>query len=56
MNKHFKLKNSLCDATDISEYSDFSRVKMCGKEIKNFKKIMALQFKVSINIASGVVL
>lgn len=47
----------MCDATtDISEKSDFSRVKMCGKEIKNYKKIMALHFKVSINNASRVVL
>lgn len=29
---------------------------MCGKEIKNYKKIMALHFKVSINKASRVVL
>lgn len=34
----------------------FLVLKMCGKEIKNYKKIMALHFKVSINNASRVVL
>lgn len=53
---YFKLKY-MCDVIiDIFEYFDFFCVKMCGKEIKNYKKIMVLYFKVFINNVFCVVL